>query len=353
LACAGLVLALCSGARAQGAPAEPAPGADATAAPDKGWGELVRFTFFWENDGTLPKPGSSSDDHYTNGLKLDFAWKPAWAQDWLTWVPFSDQFGPDPRTAFGLSAQQLIFTPVDITDPDVVEDDRPYAGWLSVNAYWQRSGQLTEHIATFDHFELDAGVVGPASGAQGLQEWVHNTWPEEIDPEGWSNQIPNSLALDLTIRKKWRFSTGENADGVSVQLIPSIGGTVGTVYRQLDASALVRMGWNIPDDFGPTRLADVNAATGGWSKDFGVYIYGRGGCIVQQHNIFLDGPDWQSAPHTVDSEPLVGELQVGIVVLLWKHFEIGYAQTFLTDEFEGQNKPDAYGAITLGYRATF
>jgi len=334
-------------------PEPPPPAEPAIEEPRKGWGELIRFTSFWENDGAYAKPRSGRDDHYTSGLKLDFAWKPEWAQDMLTWVPFSDQFGPDPQTAFGLSVQQLMFTPEDLSDPDVVEDDRPYAGWLSFNAYWQRSGQLSEHIATFDHFELDAGVVGQASGAEALQTWVHNTWPDQEDPQGWSNQIPDTLALDLTIRKRWRFSTKENDDHVSLQFLPSIGGTLGTVYRQLDADAMVRIGWNIPNDFGPTSIADVNAATGGWSTDFGVYVYGRLRGTFQQHNIFLDGPDWGSAPHTVDSEPFVGDFQFGVVALLWKHFEIGYSLTYLTDEFEGQQDSDSYGAITLGYRASF
>jgi hypothetical protein len=352
-----ILSALPSVARAQDAPASGAA-PEASSAPDAGerdggWAPLTRFTFFWENDGAWPKPRSNSDEHYTNGIKLDFAWQPEWADRWLDWMPLTDQFGPAPETAFGLSVQQLMFTPEDIEAKDVVPDDRPYAGLLTFAAYWQRSGQLTDHLAMLDHIELDAGVVGSWSGAGDLQEFVHHTWPDEIDPEGWSNQLPNTAAIDLTLRRRWRFSTEENADHVALQFIPSVGGTVGTVYRQLEADALVRVGWNLPNDFGPTRLADVNAATGGWSDAFGFYIYGRLGGRAVQHNMFLDGPDFASATHTVDSEPLVGEMQFGVVVLLWHHLEIGYAQTFMTDEFEGQRDADAYGAITLGYRMAF
>lgn len=360
-AAAWMAAAPCTTAQGQDAgtsdAAEAAPPSEAAALETPrggdGWGELVRFTAFWENDGTVPRPNSGSDKHYTNGLKFDFAWQPEWADRWLEWMPLSHQFGDAPETAFGLSVGQLIFTPEDIESHEIDPDDRPYAGWLGVFAYWQRSGELSDHMAMSDHIEIDGGVVGPWSGSQALQEFIHSAWPDEVEPVGWSNQIPNYPAVDLTVRRRWRFSTEENSDGVSLQCIPAVGCTVGTVYRQVEASALVRVGWNLPDDFGPTRLADVNAATGGWNDNFGFYLYGRAGGRAVQHNIFLDGPDWKDAPQTVDSEPFVGELTVGAVLLLWRNFEIGYAQTFITEEFDTQDGPDAYGSITLGYRASF
>ena len=343
-------------ARAEDAPAPEPPPTDAATEPapkQKGWGELIRFTAIWENDGAGIKPASSRDDHYTNGLMLDFTWKPQWAQDWLAWMPLTDQFGDAPETAFGLSVRQVMFTPVDLESRAIIEDDRPYAGWLALSAYWQRTGQINDTLAMYDHIEIDGGVVGQWSGAEAVQKFVHAAKPDEIDPQGWPNQISNTPAFDLTLRRKWRFSTDANADGVSLQFIPSVGGTVGTVYRRLEADALVRVGWNMPDDFGPTRIADVNAATGGWSSRFGFYLFGRAGGRAVQHNIFLDGPDFKSSPHTVDSEPLYAEFQIGAVVLLWSNFEIGYSQTFLTDQFKGQKDSDSFGALTLGYRVTF
>ena len=312
----------------------------------------VRITLFWENDGTIPRPWTEDDEHYTNGLKIDLAWRPEWAQRLAPHVPFHDHFPGDVSTAVGLSVSQLMFTPEDITREVPQENDRPYAGWLAASFYWQRAGEFSDRLAMFDHIELDLGVVGPASGAQALQELVHSTWPDQEEPEGWSHQLDNEFAANLTLRRKWRFSSGHSDDGFEFQAIPSLGGTVGTVYRQLEVSLTARLGWNLPDDFGPPRLADVGAATGDWNTRFGLYVFARGGMRAVQHNIFLDGNTFSSSL-SQSKEPLVLEAQLGVAVLLWDHLELGWSQTLVTEEFRRQSGGDAYGALTISWRTRF
>lgn len=320
---------------------------------DEGWFlNPVRVSFYWENDGTLPRPWTDDDGHYTNGLKLDAAWKPAWADEIAPHVPFHDQFGEGVETAFGMSFGQLMFTPRDIDIEGPQPDDRPYAGWLALSGYWQRSGALSENLAMFDHIELDVGVVGSWSGAEWLQKFVHNAVPNQVQPEGWSYQLHNEFAIDLTLRRKWRFSSGESDSGFEFQAIPAISGTLGTVYRQIGADMTLRLGWNLPDDFGPRRIADVGAATGGWEESWGFYIFVRGGLRAVQHNIFLDGNTFGHSLH-VDSQPLVGEMQVGAVLQIWDHLELGWSNTMLTEEFKGQDGGDTFGSITISWVARF
>ena len=355
----------------RGAPAALAIACGSAAAPpavaqddaDAGWGPPVRVTFHWENDGTLPRPGGT-DRYYTNGLKLDLAWRPAWALELLDDAPFSEGFGPDLRAAFGLSVSHLIFTPEDLAREDLIEDDRPYAGWLSFAAYLQRAGQLSPRVAVFDHAELDVGVVGQNSGAEALQKAVHAAWFDEQRPNGWENQLKNEPSINLTYRLKWRFSTldrltfdgSPDADPGSnpfeFQAIPEIGGTVGTVYRRAEAGLTARFGWNLPDDFGATRLEDVNSATGDWHAPWGFYLFGRVTGRYVQHNLFLDGNTWRDS-HSVDREPWVAEAQFGGVLLLFGGLEVGYSQTVRSEEFDGQNGRHQFGAWTIGWRTTF
>lgn len=313
----------------------------------------VRFAAFWENDGGPPGLFSDSDKHYTNGLKLDMAWKPAWADKLAPLVPFNDHFGGPIDTAVGFSVGQYIFTPRNLRTEKPVFHDEPYAGWLAFSFYWQRAGDISEKIAMFDHIEFDAGIVGQWSGAEPLQTAVHAFLPDQQRPNGWGNQLHNEPAVDLTVRRKLRFSSGRTDDGFEFQAIPSVGGTLGTVYRQLEGSITARIGWNLPNDFGPRRLADVGSATGGWSSDFGFYVFVRGQAQLVEHNIFLDGNTWKDS-QWVSKEPVVLEAQVGFVALLWQHFEIGWSKTFQTEGFKDEpGGGQSFGAITLAWVTSF
>ncbi len=358
--CAAVAGPAAAGALAEpAAPDGPADGVDASLDLDRpdgpegsdGWGPLVRFNLIWENDGSLPGAFSASDEQYTNGLKLDLAWRPAWAQRLAERAPLSGRM-EDVQGAFGLSVFQLMFTPDDLRAEEVIEDDRPYAGWLGVAAYWQRAGRVGEGVAALDHVELDLGIIGEASGAEALQTFVHSAYPDQIKPAGWDNQLGHEPAVNLTLRRKYRFSTAPTDSGLGLHVIPSVGGTAGTVYRRVEADVTVRLGWRLPDDFGPSRIADVNAATGGWTHDWGFYIFLRGGATLSEHNVFLDGTDFRDS-HSVTKEPLVGEAQIGAALQLFRGLEIGYSHTFLSREFEGQNGTHSYGTFSIGYRAVF
>lgn len=311
----------------------------------------VRFTLYWENDGTIPRPWSNSDKHYTNGLKFDAAWHPEWARRLAPHVPFHDQFGDDLQTAFGVSVGQLMFTPRYIGREGEQRGDRPYAGWLAFSAYWQRAGSIGERVSMFDHVELDAGIVGPWSGAGALQEFVHSAVPNQTEPEGWTHQLHNEPAFNLTMRRKWRFSSGATDDGFEFQAIPSAGFTLGTVYRQLEGSVTARLGWNLPDDFGLGRISDVGSATGGRADDVGFYVFGSVGARLVEHNIFLDGNTWTDSL-SVSKEPLVLDLRFGAALQI-DGFEIGWSQTAMSEEFEGQDEWNGYGTLLIRWTVTF
>ena len=67
---------------------------------------------------------------------------------------------------------QSIFTPEDITNPNLIVNDRPYAGWLYFGI-----GLIKRHksgsVWVFDTLELDLGIVGPQAYAQNVQTWWH------------------------------------------------------------------------------------------------------------------------------------------------------------------------------------
>ena len=74
---------------------------------------------------------------------------------------------------------QNIFTPEDITNPNLIVNDRPYAGWLYVGI-----GLIKRHnsgrIAVFDTLELDLGIVGPESFAEDIQTGGIKMFPTRL-----------------------------------------------------------------------------------------------------------------------------------------------------------------------------
>ena len=309
--------------------------------------EFFSITAYWENDTDHAKPNNPSDEHYTFGGGFSLAHHPDWAWDLAQWMPFADGFGEPDAVAVGYIVAQQIFTPENISLENPPRDDRPYAGYLFAGAFFQRARQISPRLATMDHFQIDAGVIGPSSLAEDAQTSVHEAFGG-TDPRGWDTQLPDEFAIQAFIRKKWRFDLDEPG-AFDVQIIPQLGAAVGLVYRHLEASATLRTGWNVPNDFGPGRLEDVAAATGGPRRGLGFYVFARAGGRLVEHNVFLEGSNYHDS-RGVDEEPLVGELEGGLR-LTWRGdqwgIEAGYSQTHQTESFGRQDGGDSFGAYTL------
>lgn len=304
-------------------------------------------SFYIENDSRLAKPNDASDRHYTNGMAMSIACQPRWAQDLAEWAGGG-------KGAAGFIAGQLMFTPQNIRTPSPDTRDEPYAGYLFGGLYLQR-----EKDNVLDHIQLDLGWVGEGSGAH----WVQSNWHHFVGadvPQGWGHQLGDEFTAQLFYRRKWRWDlfglsetsqTPLNAQG---QLIPYAGLAAGSVYRHLEGGATLRIGWSLPDDFGPGRLADPASATGKRPGNDRVNFYGfvRAGGRAVEHDLFLDGSTWRDSAH-VTHECLVGEVQPGLALNVRFTdsfaFETVYSQTYMTKQFKGQREADAYGAWTASF----
>lgn len=304
-----------------------------------------RVTMYWENDGQYFKPNDPTDEQYTNGTAFSAAGPAPLADDIGSWMPFSDHFD-DPQYRLGFIIALQIFTPDDLSTTAPITDDRPYAGYLYVGSWWQRSDERT-----MDRIELNFGTTGPASGAEGAQKWIHDVIGDP-EPMGWDNQIGNELQFDAKVQRKWRFNLYEADRDFAVQIIPNAALTLGTAHRNVGGDVTLRAGWGIPDDFGPSRLAEPSVPVDTWRDDFGIYGFVRVGGAWVQHDVMLDGNNFRDSL-SIDKEPLVGELQAGVVIRVYRYFEFGYSQTFLTPQFKGQGDGHSYGAYTFGLSIPF
>lgn|GEM_PF-592075 len=305
---------------------------------------VVGVFAIWENDGAYVKPIDDADRHYTNGLKIDLALRGGPIPRIMSALPGFGAF-EDPRFGGGVALTQLMFTGFDISEPDPPEGDRPYAGHLGLTFYGQRSDRWK-----LDHAEIQLGVLGPLSGAQAVQTFVHSAVPRQTKPRGWSTQLNDEPTINAGFIRRWRTPRAEIAM-LEAELIPELGARVGTVRTSVDAGLTARIGLFLPDDFGsPTSISAFRDVAGSWGdgtgQDWGVYAFARAGASFKAHDVFLDGNVFSNS-RSVDKRHAVAEAQVGVVGRYGK-LELGYALTFKTQEFANQRGTDSFGSFFAG-----
>jgi hypothetical protein len=287
-----------------------------------------------------------TDRNYTNGLQ--FSWLSAKndlppAIDWMTdRLSFLAKPGADWR--YGFVAGQTMYTPTDITIAAPQPGDRPYSGWL-----FGGLSLTADSGDRLDTIEFHAGVVGPASGA----EFVQRNWHAQIgspDPKGWDNQLHNEPGAMLVYERKWRNLAEFGVMGLGADVTPHAGFALGNIHTHAAAGATVRIGKDLADDFGPPRIRPALAGAGYFepSNDFSWYLFGGVEGRAVARNIFLDGNTFQDSL-SVDKEPFVGDVQAGIV-LQALGTQLAFTGVYRTEEFKGQDKPDLFGAISLGWK---
>ena len=290
------------------------------------------FSVYVDNDSRTLKPNHKTDRHYTHGTKFVYLFQP----DWNWFRNFSDWnvAAPDESvdSMVGLFLGQNIYTPDYVDEPEKRSDeDRVFAGWLYSGIFAQRA---TDH--KMEHLELNIGVIGPSSKAEQVQKAIHDILNSD-DPIGWENQLDDEPALDVTYMRKERWLDGLLKPTENTDVIVEYGFTAGSVHRHAQAGVTFRYGFNLGNTFGPGRL-DLPSGISSLRKQDGVrsgYFFARASARAVEYNRFLTG---------LDTEPLVGEFQVG-AVYHFKKFDIGYSQTFLTQEFEGQSGNDSFGSV--------
>jgi len=309
-------------------------------------------SIYYENDLL-----GGTDRHYTSAFRLTWLSPdlteydedtrlPRWGLPLVRKLPLINRSGFQRNV--GLSVGQNIYTPEDVSRTDLVKDDRPYAGWSFLS--------LTFHVknaARLDVFEVSAGVVGPLSLAEETQKLFHK-WLDNHRSKGWDNQLKNEPGVILSWQRNWRLVSTGNGNGFGFDLIPHLGGAVGNVAIFANVGGEIRFGYNLPIDFGTSFIrsgsgieAPVDATDPRLrrQKNFGIHLFADVDGRAVGRNIFLDGNTWKDS-HSVDRKLWVADLSAGIA-MVYKHLKLSYAQVYRTKEFDGQNKGQLFGSITL------
>ena len=305
----------------------------------------------WENDLLFnPLPRQHQDRHYTQGLKVIYLDRgepvPGWAHglglDKLTrclplaWI--------DPAaTNFGVAFGQNIFTPEDNRSTNVIASDRPYAGWLYAGLAIQRRGLTPGGRPVLESWELNLGVIGPEAQGEWAQNTVHQ-WRHIPTFEGWENQLRTEPAFVLKYGRAWRWAINEGSARY-FDVIPHCGVNLGTLMTAGEVGVAMRLGVNLPDDFGVQRIdSDIVLAGGKTRGWFGAYLFGEVNGRAVGRNAFLDGNLYQSSHH-VDKRPLVADMIWGLAATFGRHCELSWTVISRTREFDNQTGFDEFGSL--------
>lgn len=303
--------------------------------------ELYRFNLYFENDLF-----SITDSQYSSGEKFNFIFRVDNPQSSFYDLLILDYGNEDVYMSFSLANQ--IYTPEDLSKTGLIAEDRPYTGWTYAEMGLHKSSNT--HLRAL---YLQVGFIGPYSKSEEIQKTIHEITDSE-PPMGWSNQLNNELGINLRYIHKWRFQP-DTFYGIGTSFIPFVEGDLGNVSIQASAGAHMRIGWNIPQDFGVTSL-DTGGEVGipikngykemlnrNWS--FSLNFNGAGSFVA--HDITLDGNTFSSS-HSVEKNNFVGYLGYGFS-LRYRHFILEYIKNINSKKFKQEKKAHAVGTAVASW----
>ena len=312
------------------------------------------LSLYFENDLF-----TGTDRYYTNGVQ--FGWTSPDLEKYsdtpyaspllplIRFIPYVNN--PDFQKNLAFTFGQHIYTPDNTEAFEVVEGDRPYAGWLYVGF-----GLVWKNAVVRNSLVVNVGVVGSWAYGEEAQRVVHEARGLDV-PNGWDNQLHNELGVLAVYERSWRWPKREYRAGPAWDFLPHMGGAVGNVQTYANLGGEFRAGINLPDDFGTptigpssttsTPVEGAQQAARPDSIDLGFYVFARADGRAVAHSIFLDGNTFGESP-SADRKILVGDLSVG-ASLNYRNTKVTYAVVYRTEEFEAQKEGQLFGSVSVTF----
>ena len=316
-------------------------------------GDFNTVSLYLENDAF-----AGTDQNYTSGFRL--AWISRDLRDYrenfigklsypvIKLLPFFN--APGFQRAIYLALGQNIYTPVDTKQSDLIEDDRPYAGYSYFAVGIQSKDSYRMHT-----LEFSLGIIGPSAFAEETQERFHDLLGQN-PPQGWDNQLEDEPTLEVNYLRKtkiWQAGIGRH---LGADLIPHVGAALGNVHIYANGGGQIRFGWNLPNDFGTFLIrpgCECNVAIDRLdprffrTTQFGIHLFVAVDGRIVLRDIFLDGNTFKES-HSVEKNYLTADILFGVGFLI-KRFKISYAYVYETKKFKLQEDEHVFGTFTLSY----
>lgn len=293
---------------------------------------------------------AGEDDGYTGGLAYNWGYAgfsefdseavPAWIQYLIGNLYISTL--QDRQRAVAYSVDARAYTPDDTDSKKIIEDDRPYAGVLLWGGdLYAFNGKIADRLG------LKLGVVGPASGAEHLQDLVHSISGSD-KAKGWGNQLDNEPVIRLEAERMWRLKDG-SLGNIEFDTIGMAQAGLGNLRSDAGLGGAFRVGRNLSDTWAtaspnPSRTAHALPGKQRFSWQVFLNVYGS----FVANDITIDGNTFQNS-HSVSLEHGQAIGAVGFA-LAYENWEMLFAYQIGTDQFEEQDYDTKHGTLSMAYR---
>ncbi|WP_299362736.1 lipid A-modifier LpxR family protein [Winogradskyella sp.] len=174
---------------------------------------------------------TGTDRYYTYGINGAFRWLNN--DDHF----ISKQFKQSLQSYSEINVNVEAYTPDYLSDGSIdPNEERPYAGWSYANY-----SVVMAFSVSYLRLGLDVGVMGPASQAGDIQNWFHSEITGDPELQGWVNQLPNQLGVN--IRGSYGF---EVLEGSSFDIYSTIEVSIGNIYINTRPMIHFRLGKFVP-----------------------------------------------------------------------------------------------------------
>lgn len=297
--------------------------------------DLYQFKIYFENDLF----GVATDSQYTSGEKFNLTYKVNNPTNFLYDTLISNEKETDIFLTFSIVNQ--LYTPVDIKETELIEDDRPYAGWTYFHTAMHKSSKNR-----LNSVSLKVGTIGPASYGEQIQNGIHTLIGVGL-AHGWDNQLNNELGINLGYDYKFRYAPSLAFGWLQSAFVPYFEADLGNISTRASLGISVRVGYNIPKDFGLATLDNgVDSSIPVYKeqmqslkKDFSFSLnFAASGSAVAR-DIFLDGNTF-SASHSLEKNPFVAYASAGVSIR-YKEVSVDFINTMNTKKAkntEGYNQ---------------
>jgi lipid A 3-O-deacylase len=286
--------------------------------------------------------GTPPDRFYVNGMRLGWTSPTTVVPNFLADLGHTLWGSGQQRVAVDLTQQ--IYTPADtaFTVPNPL--DRPYAGVLLGNFSLMNDSDDTRSVLT-----LSLGVVGPAAGAEQVQNGFHNLIGQN-PTLGWSGQIQNTPAIEILHERTWRLPLGSVA-GLETDVLPSLTVGLGDLRDYLQTGVTVRFGRGLDSDFGVPRLRPGLSGGDAFvpTRPVAWYVFAGVDGQAVAYDMLLQSSPFRGGPH-VSMVWDVGEIQGGFAIM-FHGARLTLAYIAQTQEFNGQTGGlHQFGSASLSVR---
>ena len=304
--------------------------------------QLTNISFQTENDADI-----RDDAAYSYGGSISALFYRKGSQNSFFHIPFT----PYARSNnyFSLRFAHQLYTPENLKDANLIEDDRPYAGYM-----YLESGLHQSYKNTLESLIFSIGVVGPSSKMQSVQEFIHDLIGSPY-PQGWKYQLKDELTLQLNYSKKLYIEKNNIFHAKKeASFVPEFGFALGNVSTKVYSGVLFRWGENIPKDYGATVI-DANSYSHIplttkkriSKKEWSYFLNLSFKANLIMRNIFLDGNSIQSS-HSVEKNIFRADVGYGFSCV-YDHFSIDYLRQHSSKEFTTQESLYSYGSLLFTY----